>query len=91
MSVLGDKIVTHILGLSLPGGLPFPISELSLMAATMVHQMAQPDLVFEGTNFGCSARIFFEVDEMMGLKTRESSNRQPPVQPEAGGEARDVE
>lgn len=77
MSVLADRIVTHILGLRLPGGLLYLISELSLMVATMVH--VRPNLVFEwGTNAGCSTRIFFEAAEMQGLKTRIHSTDLPP-------------
>lgn len=66
MSILVEKIVTQILEMGLV--LPYPAAEVSLMAAAMVH--ARPDFVFEwGTNSGCSARVFFESSELLGLKT----------------------
>ena len=66
MSILVEKIVTHILKMGL--ALPYPAAEVSLMAAAIVH--ARPDFVFEwGTNSGCSARIFFEAAQLLQLKT----------------------
>ena len=66
MSILVEKIVTHILKMELV--LPYPAAEVSLMVAAIVH--ARPDFVFEwGTNAGCSARIFFEASELLQLKT----------------------
>ncbi len=42
------------------GCIPFPLSELNLLAATVVR--FRPDIIFEwGTNIGKSARIFYEI------------------------------
>jgi hypothetical protein len=67
-SHLVNRIVRHVTMLNVPGCFPYPIPEIAIMAAAMVH--ARPDLVFEwGTNVGCSARVFFEAAKDLGLDT----------------------